>query len=420
MSSSDDSDDSIKVIPVRQSYSSKKQQMEDVSSSSSSSSELEIKTTQRTRRGNKNVSLAPQPPGQPRTRTRTRNPMSRTHEVFKLEPDQSQSLIVPPPKESKGTEDIPDKRDVEDEPPKKSKRHYIAAEEEEIKETVIDDKKKDIPKKSVVVKPDADNNESSSSYEYYEEEEDEEDEAEKVKRRKKKNQQHNDNHDIIQGTVDFQVQSPDEQVSVPVPPPPPIQEVRYALTRKNKISIKGSSYVFHLMQQEEIILSSKCKSRNPSKPMPITRGENVHLSTGGEFYLVPDKGATIFELRKGSVNGPKIMGSHIMHNIHNLMMPRTVVVDITEESGIPMLTLVTKKPKMNRNGTFTLHFQNRFTIPSEKNAIFLNQALGLNGPDVLSIRKIGKEMLEIIADSTLPDYVVFSIGLTMFTGNLSC
>ena len=102
------------------------------------------------------------------------------------------------------------------------------------------------------------------------------------------------------------------------------------------------------------------------------------------------------------------------------MMPRTVVVDITEEAGIPMLTLVTKKPKMNRNGTFTLHFHNRFTIPSEKNAIFLNQALGPNAPDVLSIRKIGKEMLEIIADSNLPDYVVFAIGLTMFTGNLSC
>ena len=404
ISSSDDSDDSIRVIPVKQSSNNNFKKMEDVSSDSSEELIIQNKTnSHRTRRRGQNISLAPQT--HTRTRTRTRNPISQTHEVFKLEKDQSQ-LVVPPPREAKATEDLltatEAAKEAAKEPRKRSKRHYIAGEEEEIKE------------KSKIQKKDDDEEEEKSS-DYLTDSE-----SSSSSKPKKIRKNDDSDNDIQKGTVEFDVMTSDDHVCVPMPAPAPIQENRYAITRKKKISIKGSSYVFHLMSQDEIILSSKCKNRNPSKPMPIARGADVHLSTGGEYYLIPDKGATIFELRKDSVNGPKIMGSHILQNIHNVMMPRTVIVDITEEAGIPMLTLVTKKPKLNRNCTFTLHFHNRFTIPSEKNAIFLNQALGTRGPDVISIRKIGKETLEIIADATLPDVVVFSIGLTMFTGNLAC
>lgn len=377
--SSDDSDDSIHIIPTT-TTAQRQAAMEDVSSDSFNEIPVISQAPKRTRTGrtrltNQNANTRERP-----TRTRSRLPQKEEEKNDETE-NKIENKPPAPPMVPVNTE----KRPIV----KRSRRNISHVKEEEDEE------------------------------ESYEEEKIEKKPKKRVKRRsiEKENEEKVEevaNNDSIKGEIG----DVDEKVTVAIPQPPPIVETTYAITRTNKVSLKGSSYTFHFLKQDNIIYSSKCKGRNPSKPMPIVAGEEVHLSKPGDFYLIPEKSSTIFELRKESITGPLISTSHIMHNVHNLMMPRTVMISITEESGLPTTTLITRKPKLNRNGTFTLHFHNRFTIPSEKNAIFINQALGTNGPDVLSIRKIGKATLEIISDVKIPDYLVFAIGLTMFTGNL--
>ena len=216
-----------------------------------------------------------------------------------------------------------------------------------------------------------------------------------------------------------QQEIPNPIVSEPpasIPEPVTDNEVNYAIIRTHSVIKNVYTYKFH--HEGNIIFSAKCKKRNPNKPIVITAGEDVHISVQGDYYLVPENSATMFTLRKRTETGTKLMTAHILHNMENYILPRLVTVSLTEENGLPMQTLVTRKPKMNRNGIFTLDFQNRFTIASEKNAIFYNQALGRSSQNVLCVRKIAKETLEINTTDKLPPYLIFAIGLVMFTANL--
>lgn len=215
---------------------------------------------------------------------------------------------------------------------------------------------------------------------------------------------------------DEPVQNPPKPVIAKIPEPVQVKYVTYAITRTHNV-IKNS-YRYEFGQEGNTLFSAKCKRRNPKKPIVIKLGTDVHISQQGDYYLVPENSATMFYFRKFSETGTKLFTSHILHNTDNYTLPRMVTVSLTEETGLPMQTLTTRKPKMNRNGVYTLDFENRFTLASEKNAIFYNQALGRNSPNVLSIRKTNKNILEIIVVDTLPNYIVFAIGLVMFTANL--
>ena len=193
----------------------------------------------------------------------------------------------------------------------------------------------------------------------------------------------------------------------------------FQIIREHKWSIKGNSYTFKFIRNNECEMSSKCKGRYPEAPMPIVTGSDVHLSKPGEYYLVPEKSSTCYELRKDSVDGQKLMATQILHNAADLNVPRIIVSSIDLNSEGNTLNIITKKPKKGSNGFYTLNFRGKKALPSEKNSIFVAQG-NEDGPNVISVRKTAKNKIDITADATIPDIIAFSMGLVLFTGNLGC
>ena len=190
----------------------------------------------------------------------------------------------------------------------------------------------------------------------------------------------------------------------------------YQIKREEKFSITGNTFKYTLMESKKDIMASKCKGRYPNEPMPIITGKDVHLSKAGEYYLFPGKEATTFELRKDSRKGTILMTSNIVRNPAEQAIPRSIVASLVVESN--KMELITKKPKKNSSGFYTLNFHGKKTIPSEKNSIYVMKG-DVNASEVLSVRKIATNKLEVIADSTIPPVMAFALGLTSFIGNFS-
>lgn len=218
----------------------------------------------------------------------------------------------------------------------------------------------------------------------------------------------------------------DEEIAIIIPAPATVKSLTYSITRikprlKNVYTFEFSQIPQESdtpTQVEEVIYSAKCKGRFPKSPIPINKGKEIHLSKASDFVLIPSNNATVFTLKKALYDIPALMDISVKYNMQNLLRPRTITVHINTESGIPKQDLVTRTPKMLRNGMFALDFHNRFTIPSEKNAIFYDQKNGPSSADICSVRKIGLDTLEIIASENLPSNIVFGIGLVLFTADL--
>lgn len=219
----------------------------------------------------------------------------------------------------------------------------------------------------------------------------------------------------------------DDAVSIVISQPEPVKSISYALIRKKSRLKAVFTFEFtkvplenevQAAQGDEVIISAKCKGRHPKSAIAIKNGPEVHMSQPCDLYMIPENSSTEFKLRKSAIDGPILMSAQVTHNMQNLLRPRLITINIEEESGIPKQVLVTRTPKMLRNGMFALDFHNHFTLPSEKNAIFFDQSKGQNSPDLCSVRKTGTDTLEIIASEKLPDLIVFSIGLIMYTANL--
>ena len=190
----------------------------------------------------------------------------------------------------------------------------------------------------------------------------------------------------------------------------------FQIKREEKFSITGNTFTYTLTHNKKLIMSSKSKGRYPSDPMPINHGSEVHLSHAGEYSFIPGKDATTFELRKESKKGKLLMKSQIIHSLSDKTSPRSVVATLNIDSS--SIDIVTKKPKKNSNGYYILNFHGRKTLPSEKNAIFVLKGQE-NTPEVLSIRKIAINKIEIIIDSKINHATVFALGLTSFVGNFN-
>ena len=191
----------------------------------------------------------------------------------------------------------------------------------------------------------------------------------------------------------------------------------FFITRQKRFTIKGTSYIFKLLKNDSVLYSAKCKGRLPSKPIPITKGENIHLSTGGEFYLQPLNNAQTFYLFKDSLSGDKMLTASIIHTLNSAIMKRSMIVRILPASGMEDASLLTRRPIQTSNGEEILLNQEIFTLPSIKNSHFYNQVRGNESPDVVTIRKIQQSMLEINCEDNFIPIIVFGLALAVYIGN---
>ncbi|OHT17120.1 hypothetical protein TRFO_12643 [Tritrichomonas foetus] len=196
-----------------------------------------------------------------------------------------------------------------------------------------------------------------------------------------------------------------------------IPQVTFAVSRKIKSSIRGKRFYYYFYSDSNPLFCAKAKSRHPTSHIPICKGDQIHMKGKHEYTFLVGNDSTFFSLRKGKSSGDELLAMNIVLDSSLLMLPRHIDVQIFEKIGIPPISLTTKRPKMSTRGDWTLDFHNKFTIPSEKNAIFvlLNDK---EGPDLLVTRKISGSGMEIDLCTNLPEIAVFAIGLGIFIAKL--
>lgn len=191
----------------------------------------------------------------------------------------------------------------------------------------------------------------------------------------------------------------------------------YAMCRFVKTSIKGKSYTYRFYSDSNCLFVAKCKGRYPVRPIEISHGYDVHLSVGGQYQMIPDKMSKEFKLYEKNFADKLLMKTIILNELNICLSPTRISISIYDVDGLTNCNLVTRRPRLNYYGAYILDFKNRFTLPSEKNTIFTREDDLLT--DVLSVRKIASDSLEITSESSFPPLAVFSSVLVLYTGKLS-
>lgn len=193
--------------------------------------------------------------------------------------------------------------------------------------------------------------------------------------------------------------------------------VTYAISRKLKSSIRGKRYYYYFYSNSTLKYCAKAKTRHPDSNILIYEGKNAHIKGKSQFILSINQESTNFSLKKSDESDEEIMTLKVFLDSALLMLPRHVDVQILPSSGISQMSLTTKKPKLSARGNWILDFHDKFTIPSEKNMIFVSSKDN-DGTELLFIRKISPEGMEIDLCTNIPEICVFSIGLSIFLAKL--
>lgn len=198
----------------------------------------------------------------------------------------------------------------------------------------------------------------------------------------------------------------------------PKSSVTYAISRQFKTSIRGKRYYYYFYSNSVLKYCAKAKTRHPESCIQICEGENAHVKCKSPYTLNINQESTVFSLRKGDNSGEEMMILKIFANSAMLMLPRHVDIQILPLMGIPSMLLTTKRPKLSARGNWILDFNNKFTIPSEKNMIFVSSK-DIDGAELLFIRKISSNGMEIDLCTDMPEIGVFAIGLSIFLAKFS-
>lgn len=190
----------------------------------------------------------------------------------------------------------------------------------------------------------------------------------------------------------------------------------YALQRETKQTIRGKRFYYRFYYQGDLLFSAKTKTRHPDTFVPIVSGSDVHMKGNHDYELhVSDEG-TCFHLQKSKTPDVQLSYKVVLESTL-IMLPRYANVEIYQSIGYTETKLTTRRPKMSTRGEWILDFHNKFILPSQKNAIFIHFK-DENGPDIINIRKIAKNSLEVDCFIKLPEIGVFAIGLCNFITRL--
>lgn len=193
--------------------------------------------------------------------------------------------------------------------------------------------------------------------------------------------------------------------------------ITYAISRKLKSSIRGKRYYYYFYSNSVLTFCAKAKTRHPDSSILIYEGEDAHLKGESPFILDITEDSTIFSLKKSNKLDEEMMTLKIFLDSALLMLPRHVDVQIFPSAGSPQILLTTKKPKLSARGHWILDFHDKFTIPSEKNMIFVSSK-DENSTELIFIRKISSDGMEIDLCTNISEICVFAIGLSIFLAKL--
>lgn len=187
----------------------------------------------------------------------------------------------------------------------------------------------------------------------------------------------------------------------------------FSIQRIKKHSILGSNYTFILIRNGQPFLYSKCNARHPKSFMNLSEDSTFTKLT--EYTFIPENSCKKFTLYK-SGKTQLIYTIEIPNRVTKL--PR-LKIQLEDSFEFNPKVLVSKRPTMSKKGFFFLDFHNKFTLPSQKNAVFINDSPNGDDNDLLIVRKVEKDRIEIDVNCEQNELLIFSLGLSTFLGKMT-
>ena len=198
----------------------------------------------------------------------------------------------------------------------------------------------------------------------------------------------------------------------PRPLPTPIKSQNwpmYLVTRDKKMNIKGRRIMFALFEGSNQLYSAKCKSNNP-KSVFIMKGSKIKHGETADALILVGNNSSDFSLRKNINSGDEIMSVRFAQPKISNTFRKMNIIFFAPKEGTPA-RLRNKNPALNLDGNPEYDFEGRFAIESTKNTILVPQN---DGPNMLLIRKTGKDAIEIEARFEHDSLWIFTAGIASF------
>ncbi|EAY06854.1 hypothetical protein TVAG_340320 [Trichomonas vaginalis G3] len=184
---------------------------------------------------------------------------------------------------------------------------------------------------------------------------------------------------------------------------------------KSKPSVFGGNCIhFQLSLDDQNLFHSKVKKMTQIEPIPVAHGTEVHYRGEKEYLLLTNANHEAFSLREKTPTGTELLVIS-MYQIVSVDEPKTVRVVYKNQGSEGATCLVSRKPTQNPDGTWILDFSERYTIPSKRNAILVDEQ---TKEEVLVIRKVEENEIEIDAIATVPPLYVFGTALSFWLASI--
>lgn len=186
----------------------------------------------------------------------------------------------------------------------------------------------------------------------------------------------------------------------------------YQIIRNTRHTIKGTRITFQILQNNEILFTTKFKGKRPTNPIPIQSGKEMHYRDK-EFagYLHSGNNHCSYSLRVKTLFGKELIS--IQFSLHNGQknIPKDIVVSFFIKDSLIPQRLINMPPILNDDAGYELPFNNKMCIPSIKNCVMINEA---DQCQFISIRKVEKNLVEIDAVDMISPLSIFGFVLSLF------
>ena len=224
------------------------------------------------------------------------------------------------------------------------------------------------------------------------------------------NQDQKDDSQNSKPPENIEVPKPKPHIAIPieVKPKMPMSDI----SRKKITSLSGTKYEFKYYYNTNLEMSAKYKKGG--EYVAICQGETVHLKGPSYACLAIGNHGCDFSLRMGSLTGEEMLTIRFTPPEKNEYARKIIISFFSAKEGQP-LRLFSRQPIQDQSKKLVYQFNGRFKLDSVKNAVLYEKR---NEEDLMWIRKIRPDVLELNAAFELDHVAIFAIGLASFITNV--
>jgi hypothetical protein len=198
-------------------------------------------------------------------------------------------------------------------------------------------------------------------------------------------------------------------------PAPKLLNTTLMIRRTVKKSLKGKHFYFDIPSDNRTKYYAKALSSRPSNTLiPVSTNPDVHMKGNSQYRLRCEKGSRTFALLTGASAELVVSWTLLKDEVKSLHLPDFSKITVGDSIESAIRGFVSLRPKMSNQGYWFLDFHNRFTLPSPRNAIYVQDNPSRTGEELFALRQIEKNILEFDLMYDIPDLVLFTIAVAAF------